>query len=32
LMILIKIRGVALTGRAPVSKTGGCEFESHRPC
>ena len=25
-------RGVARIGRAPVSKTGGCGFESHRPC
>src|SRR5262245_27680354 len=25
-------RGVAQSGRAPVSKTGGCRFESCRPC
>ena len=25
-------RGVARIGRAPVSKTGGCGFESRRPC
>ena len=27
-----KPRGVAQFGRAPVSKTGGCRFESCRPC
>lgn len=25
-------QGRSSIGRAPVSKTGGCEFESHRPC
>ena len=25
-------RGVARIGRAPVSKTGGCGFESRHPC
>ena len=25
-------QGCSSIGRAPVSKTGGCEFESHHPC
>jgi hypothetical protein len=28
----VQPRGVAQFGRAPVSKTGGCRFESCRPC
>ena len=26
------LKGRSSIGRAPVSKTGGCEFKSHRPC
>ncbi len=27
-----RIQGCSSIGRAPVSKTGGCEFDSRRPC
>jgi hypothetical protein len=30
--IMVAAEGRSSTGRAPVSKTGGCRFESCRPC
>ena len=30
--VLPALQGCSSIGRAPVSKTGGCEFESHHPC